>query len=160
MKFTLKSLGLLLVFSGFLSIGLTQSLVTSETYRVAYERGFIDGFDIGKQDSSQKRSFDYANKNMFQRGNQGMDPSRHDHKIFLVAYRRGFEDGYEDGFEAGKESKRSVEPAATSALEPIDGTDLFEVEDSAGGEFVTVPLGTEVQIKLLDTLSTQRNKGR
>jgi len=158
MKFTLKSMGLLLVLSGFLSIGLTQRVVTSETYRVAYERGFIDGFDIGKQDSKQKRSFDYSNKNMFQRGNQGMDPSRHDHKIYLVAYRRGFEDGYEDGFEAGKETARSVEPAATSAVEPIDGTELFEVEHSAVGESVTVPLGTEVRIKLLDTLSTQRNE--
>ena len=159
MKVTLKGMGLLLTFSGFLSIGFTQSLVTSETYRVAYERGFTDGFDSGKQDGTQERSFDYANKSMFQRGNQGMDPSRHDHKIYLVAYRRGFEDGYADGFEAGKESKRPAEPAPTSALEPIDGTDLFEVKGSAGGASVTVPLGTEIRIKLLDTLSTQRNEG-
>lgn len=123
-----------------------QGLSTSETYRQAYDRGYAEGYEAGTADRDGGRPFEYANKRLFQRADHGFDSSRHDREIYRVAFRRGFEDGYEDGFE--------LRDDVTGASGPV----IENQPDSSGTGGAALPQGTEIKIKLLDTVSTQRNE--
>ena len=144
------SIALLLLCSFALALG-------SDTYREAYDAGYNDGFQVGQQDQKQKKRFDLGNKKAFQTADRGFDETRHDPDVYVLGYRRGFEDGYEQGYglfhrEVGYEAPHPHE-ADSSPLsrDPISPSELEEGT-------VSVPAGTRVEVRLLDTLSTRRSE--
>ena len=155
------------VLVGFLALPVQcegQNPSTSATYREAYDKGYADGLEAGRKDRQQERLFDFANRSAFQRADQGFDPSRHDRDVFSVAYRRGFEDGYEDGYqsEPGVLTQTASPPsppvAGSKPVSPPKTRGTTRIVDVSQGGALTVPKGTELRIKLLDTLTTQRNE--
>lgn len=155
---SLKSLSGLL-FCSFVLVFLCAAQLeqeASKTYRAAYDAGHTDGQNAGKQDAEQNHLFDLANKRLFQRADRGFDPSRHEHEVYLVAYRRGFEDGYEQGygFVAKEVDYGAASPAAT-ARSP-SASETMDLPTGSSSE-IQIPVNTEIEVRLLDALSTQRN---
>ncbi len=131
-----------------------QSAGVADTYREAYDQGFRDGRAAGRQDGQSGASFDFPNKKQFQDANRGFNPQRHDRDVFVVAYRRGFEDGYDEGYGLQEPPARI---AAAGAPAPGNLQPPQAGPPSAGGPR-TAPAGTLVQVELLDTLSTKYNE--
>ena len=125
------------------------SAASQDTYRAAYDIGYADGTEAGKQDRSDSRPFDFANRIGYQDGLNGFDEQIHDHDVFVVGYRRGFEDGYEVGYGLSESSQPD------SASRAVGST--AESQSSLTGRSV-VPAGTEISIRLQETLSSQRNE--
>lgn len=134
--------------------GLVLALLTvalaamPDTYRQAYDAGAVDGKAAGDQDRRDGLPFDFANKKAYQAADRGFDDAAHDRDVYVVAYRRGFEDAYEEAYGL---STVSASPAPAAASGPRDNppTRVRSGELSAG---------TELRVKLLDTLSTRRNE--
>ncbi len=122
-----------------------------DTYREAYDAGFQDGSAVGMRHRENHRAFDFANDPAYVDATRGYDPQTHDRDVYRVAYRRGFEDGYEEGYGLG----------AARQSPPASQTDSAAAAAPAGkglaGRYI-VPKGTEIRIRLLDTLATQRNE--
>jgi len=137
-------IGLVLVLC--LIIGLFfQSPRGQETYRTAYDSGFADGEKTGEADREDRRAYDFANSALYQRADRGFDNSVHDREVFLLAYRRGFEDGYEKGYGLGGESQ-------------ISDTDMERADNLVPDRRCRLAAGTEMEVRLLDVLSTQRSE--
>lgn len=116
-----------------------------ETYRIAYDAGFEDGQRAGQKDREGRKAFDFANNALYQTADRGFDGVVHDQDVFVLAYRRGFEDGYGKGYGLdGQISKPTSEGARREAVE-LDRR-------------CRLPAGTEIGVCLLDLLSTQRNE--
>jgi hypothetical protein len=135
-----------------------QGTTVAETYREAYDNGFRDGRDAGRQDRQNDRLFDLANRREYQQADNGFDGDRHDREVYLVAYRRGFEDGYEEGYGLATSSGDEETSTATRADPPRtkvrrDRPDL--PPGSSTRAFGQLPVGTRVEIQLRDTLSTK-----
>jgi hypothetical protein len=131
------------------------ALAQEDTYRVAYDAGYADGADLGRQDHEQGRPFDFANHRSYQSGDRGYTSGVQDRDVYVVAYRRGFEDGYEEGFGLTASSPEPA-PIPTVADEPRASSppDVRQV----GSDAMELPAGTEIKIKLLDSLTTDRNE--
>ena len=129
---------------------------TPGTYPEAYDAGYVDGQQAGQQDKHDGHLFDFANKRLFQQADRGFDPSRHDHEVYFVAYRRGFEDGYEQGYGlvpqevVYRPSSRTATPASANVRRTADSPAALSLR-------TPIPIGTKIRVKLLDALSTQRN---
>ncbi len=134
-----------------------QAAGVAETYREGYDFGFRDGQIAGRQDRQAQANFDVANKTDFQEATHGFSATRHDKNVYVVAYRRGFEDGYEDGYglqqqeQAVSATDRPPPSAAVGAPGPRP------VAAAAPSRSV-LPAGTLVVVELLDTLSTKYNE--
>jgi hypothetical protein len=123
---------------------------SQDTYREAYDAGFQDGSAVGMRHRENHRAFDFANDPAYVDATRGYDPQIHDRDVYRVAYRRGFEDGYEEGYGLGAARQSSPAPQESGSSEtPVDR--------GLAGRYV-VPKGTEVRVRLLDTLATQRNE--
>ena len=134
----------------FLLLAVTAlSAASQDTYRVAYDIGYADGTEAGKQDRGDSRPFDFANEIGYQDGLNGFDEQIHDRDVYVVGYRRGFEDGYEVGYGLN-------EPSQPAPAGRADGSTVGQ-QSSLTGRTV-VPVGTEISIRLLETLSSQRNE--
>ncbi len=135
--------------------GLAQpSQATTLTYRQAYDAGHRDGRTAGVVDRDQDRLYDFANKKEFQRAEEGFDPAIHEREVYVLAYRRGFEDGYEEGFGlTGPEPDAPARPPDPRPERPPDPTSI-----RADASQLTLAAGTRIQIELLDTLSTKANE--
>jgi type IV secretion system protein VirB10 len=116
-----------------------------ETYRTAYDLGFEDGREVGQDDRSGRKAYDFANNLLYQSATNGFEAEIHDKDVFVLAYRRGFEDGYERGYGLGGESQDAVPQPPR-----IDPTGL--------DRSCRLSEGTEIDVKLLNLLSTQRNE--
>lgn len=127
------------------------SAASQDTYRAAYDIGYADGTEAGKQDRSGSRPFDFANRADYQGGLNGFDDQIHDRDVFIVGYRRGFEDGYEVGYGLTD----SPPPAPDSAASPVAPASARQ--SNLTGRTI-VPAGTEISIRLRETLSSQRNE--
>lgn len=153
------SVVLLIVVSAlFFSSAHPQSPATSDTYREAYDAGYEDGLPAGRQDKEQNRLFDLANKKAFQLAERGFNPARHDRDVYVVAYRRGFEDGYEEGY--GLTSKNpgyAAPPVLPPSSAPGTAAAPRSAPSSIRGRTAQLPAGTEFKVRLIDTLSTRRN---
>ncbi len=124
--------------------------VSQDTYREAYDAGFQDGSAVGMRHREGHRAFDFANDPAYAEATRGFDPQTHDRDVYRVAYRRGFEDGYEEGYGLGTgDQSSSFAGQAAGAAAPA-GKGL-------AGRYV-IPEGTEIRVRLLDTLATQRNE--
>ena len=86
----------------------SRSGEATETYREAYDQGFRDGRIAGARDRAQNRRFDLANEQEFQSADHGFDEQRHEREVFILGYRRGFEDGYEQGYGLENEGQEPV----------------------------------------------------
>lgn len=135
-------------------VALSQGLSTSDTYREAYDAGYADGSQAGRQDSERGRLFDLANKKSFQTADRTLDPDRHERDVYIVAYRRGFEDGYEEGYGLARNPAYRVPPAPSASSATADRPDLTP----SPGEKVKVPEGTQIKVVLFDMLSTRYNE--
>lgn len=143
-----------------------------ETYREAYDFGFRDGALAGRNDRREGRPFDLANKKEFQNADRGFESNRHDREVYMVAYRRGFEDGYENGF--GLQPETDAPPPGASPA-----GDAASPDKTPGGppsppapnsppnpwkpntrrlQNGTAPAGVEIRVELRDPLSTRYNE--
>lgn len=129
----------------FLTTPFFSHVAGQETYRIAYDVGFEDGRTAGKSDREGRRAYDFANNGFYQDADHRFEEGVHDRDVFLLAYRRGFEDGYEKGYGLGAARELTV-----SQIPPADSAML---EHSC-----RLPEGTEIEVKLLDLLSTQQNE--
>ncbi len=166
---------LLFFFSGVLS-----GQQTPGTYPKAYDAGYAQGQQAGQQDKQDDHLFDFANKKLFQQADQGFDPSHHDHEVYFVAYRRGFKDGYEQGYglipqaavyrrarlrtrvgnkSFARYSRRRAKFAPSSRTNTPASVRPRRTPNWPAAEILNTPIptGTEIRVKLLDALSTQRN---
>ena len=130
-----------------------EKIGAAQTYREAYDLGYEDGQQAGIQDQRQQRLFDLANRKEFQAADHGFQDERHEREVFLVAYRRGFEDGYEEGFGLRTSSTDPADSAPPPADERPRASALRPVRSKT-----VLPAGTEFGVELLDTLSTQFNE--
>ncbi len=158
-------LALVLACAGGWARGQQAGTTVAETYREAYDFGYRDGAASGAGDRKQGKPFDLANKKDFQQAERGLDPNRHDREVFLVAYRRGFEDGYEKGY--GLDSRPSPPEASPAPpSKPIERANSPKnpprpISSAPSGPLAMegqVPLGTELLIELQDELSTRSNE--
>ena len=94
-----RILSYLLLMSSFSSFYVSGQ----ETYRTAYDVGFEDGRQSGLADRDGQKAYDFANDVRYQNADHGFDLSIHERDVFVLAYRRGFEDGYEKGYGLGAE---------------------------------------------------------
>ncbi|MFQ5740872.1 MAG: hypothetical protein ACE5JX_17860 [Acidobacteriota bacterium] len=149
----------LLGFLLFAGTGSAQTTPVGTTYREAYDFGYADGRAAGQEDKAHHRLFDLANKKAFQGAEHGYDAGRHDRDVYLVAYRRGFEDGYEEGYELVSAPSRPTARATSSPPPTVSAKTSPPLSSrSARHGRDRIPAGTRVRIELLDTLSTKYNK--
>ena len=134
------------------SLGQDRFQNTVKTYRDAYDFGYQDGANIGVEEKQQNRTPNLLKHKEYQSGLRGFDPRTHDKQIFLVGYRRGFEDGYKQGYNLRtvNPSRGKISPgtADKSHREPLPSTKTIH----------TLPTGTDLHIELLDRLSTRLNR--
>lgn len=135
----------------FASLFSSAQYTPSSTYRYAYKTGFDEGFRLGRRDRLQNLSFDFANKAVYQRAIFGFSSDKHDRSVYVVAFRRGFQDGYTQGY--GETEKGS--PDVPSFVEPVppSGPAAVPHTDLRGSPFL--PAGLKIRVKLLKTLGTQ-----
>lgn len=118
-----------------------------DTYQFAYDRGRALGEAAGREDRLAQRAFDYEQRHEYQDALDGFDPAIHDREVYRVAFRRGFEDGYEAAYQ--QETKN--EESGGAAEQVSDFNRRF-----AGRE--ALPAGTELKLRLLDSVGTERNE--
>lgn len=140
-------------------LGAASQLQAVDTYREGYDAGYADGLDAGRQDARSGRAFDFANKRFYQMAERGFKPDVHERDVYVVAYRRGFEDGYGKGY--GLDETPAV-PAVSSAVVPVRAADeprpaAILRDRPTPSEDVEVPAGIQIKARLLSTLSTQYN---
>ncbi|GAB4251972.1 MAG: hypothetical protein Kow00109_27590 [Acidobacteriota bacterium] len=119
----------------------------SDTYQFAYDRGRALGEVAGREDRLAHLAFDYERRREYQEALDGFDPAVHDREVYRVAFRRGFEDGYEAAYQEQVEGEES---------EPLVAKNPAVEREFAGRE--ELPAGTELKLRLLDSLGTERNE--
>jgi hypothetical protein len=148
-------LGFLLLLAGLVITPIrAERFSASETYRQAYEAGYADGLQAGREDIQANRFFDVANKREFLRADSGFNADLHDREVYAVAYRRGYEDGYEEGYGLVDDRTSLSTLVPSKKAEPPRPVVTFEVSP---GEVTEIPAGTDIKIRLLSALSTLRN---
>jgi len=66
--------------------------------RIAYEAGYRDGYDKGREDLRDQREFDPTRHAWYRDGDRGYDLRYGDRGQYRAQYRAGFAEGYGDGF--------------------------------------------------------------
>ncbi len=128
------------------------------TYSQAYQRGYNSGFTAGREDRRKSRRFDFESKKAYRKADEGFDRKWHDEDVYFNAYRSGFAKGYQEGFGLITTPPRSRRPSppprplGQPLAEPLPPR--FSPD---GGPVITVPMGTEFDVRLLSTLSTKVN---
>lgn len=120
-----------------------------DTYREGYDAGYTDGVEAGSRDRNEGQPYDFANKMAYQEASRGFDDNSHDRDVYAVAFQRGFEDGYEEGYGLGR-GRQAPQGSSTSAQRSFPSV-------AVSGR-TTVPKGTQMRVRLLQTLTTQRNE--
>jgi type IV secretion system protein VirB10 len=123
-----------------------------DTYRQAYDSGYEDGQTAGTQDRISRKPFDFANNPSYQDGLRGFKTGSHDRDVYIVAYRRGFEDGYEEGY--GLVENKGETPPDSPSLQSNTQTGILGQPTNRN----IIPTGTEIKTRLLETLSSRRNE--
>ena len=126
---------------------------SSDTYRTAYGRGYLDGRRSGESDRTARHYYDMANKRDYQRLDPGFDPERDDPEVYRNAYRRGFEAGYDDGYYPDRPRSRRRDPAP----EP-DGPETRSRAAADSESKLRVPAGTEIRVRMKEPLTTRTHK--
>ncbi len=140
------------------SAAASESMAATQTYREAYDFGYSDGRRAGMDDHRRQRLFDLANHKEFQTADRGYQVDRHERDVFLVAYRRGFEDGYEEGYGLKEGAPDPDGPAPTVLAADSVNKRFLETVSRSSADSVVLPKGTEFEVELLDTLSTRFNE--
>lgn len=137
--------------------GLASPLAAQQqdTYRNAYDAGYADGVQAGRNDRNLHRPFDFANQRSYQEASTGFDQETQDRDVFVVAYRRGFEDGYEEGYGLNSQEAEEVVSSILAADQPGP---VPQAQSVATAGRVVLGKGTELVIRLSETLATHRNQ--
>jgi len=128
--------------------GAGRTAPAQDTYREAYDVGYSEGKTAGSTDRESKSPYDYAGKPAYQDGLRGFAARHQDRDVYRVAYRRGFEDGYEVGY--GLAPERKSVPSALAVPNEMSSP------KTSGREVLTA--GTLLRIRLLESLTTERNQ--
>jgi len=131
--------------------GFAAEAAQPDTYRQAYDAGHEDGLVAGRKDRSSHRPFDFANNQSYQDALRGFQEGVHDRDVYIVAFRRGFEDGYEEGY--GLVERRTDE---SDSVSPPPDRQTALVGQPTNRKLI--PKGTEFRACLLETLSTKINE--
>ncbi len=136
-----------------------QESDVSSTYREAYDAGFQEGTEAGREDRRTERTTEIATHETYQSAQIGFDPQKHDKDVYYVAFRRGFEDGYASGF-GHLTDKKPRGPAPPPQPVSLRHTAEISTDETRPlpSRYVRVRIGTEVNVRLLDTISTGRNE--
>ncbi|MCY3778404.1 MAG: hypothetical protein OXH11_20715 [Candidatus Aminicenantes bacterium] len=126
---------------------------SSDTYRTAYGRGYVDGHRSGESDREARHYYDMANKRDYQRLDPGFDPDRDDPEVYRNAYRRGFEAGYDDGYYPDRPGSRRRAPVP----EP-DGREARSPAAADSESKLRIPAGTEIRVRMKEPLTTRTHK--
>ena len=149
---------------GFLLLMGSLLSAQQETYRVAYDNGHQLGLEAGRSDRDDQRPFDFANKRAYQMADDGYQAGVHDRDVYIVAFKRGFEDGYEVGYGLQTQQPQPG-PETVSAGEPRPEPRTLPRPDVSADPIIqrviipgVLPRGTQFDVKLLDSLGTDRNQ--
>lgn len=146
------------MWTSLFSNSAAEKITAAQTYREAYDLGYWDGRQSGMDDYQEQRLFDLENHKEFQVADHGYEETRHEQEVFLIAYRRGFEDGYEEGYGLKPDvSDRDVRAPPESPPEPVGEVPRGSISRSAEDSSILIT-GTEFEVELLDTLSTKFNE--
>ena len=148
--------GLIPLSAGMLVLLLPSVAAESDSHQIAYDIGYADGLEAGRQDRSADRYFDFANKKQYQQADHGLDPPEHDSQVCRLSYRHGFEDGYEKGYDL--DSDREVEAVASPPPPGRSQRPRAAARPRPSAVDLQVPAGTEFRVKVLGTLSTRSSK--
>ncbi len=138
-----------------------QGTTVAETYREAYDNGYRDGSAVGRLDRHRGKSVELIDKPDFKKAENGFDPARHDREVYILAYRRGFEDGYQKGYGiASAEQGAQTAEAASEATPapPSAGPVPASAPAAAPVRGGTLLPGATLRLQLLDSLSTKYNE--
>jgi len=168
-----SDLSLLIVFvlTSFISssFGQDESGNVVETYREAYDFGYQDGANVGIEERKQNQPsrLGWHTENLYQKDEKeslrGFDPRAHDKEIFLVAYKRGFEDGYKQGYNFTSEkipspSSRPTSPGKAKRRHRETRPVTNNWANLNIKTIQTLPTGTDLHIELMDRLGTRFNQ--
>ena len=152
----------LLLLCLVLMLGMPEAVSRSgeatETYREAYDQGFRDGRIAGARDRAQNRRFDLANEQEFQSADHGFDEQRHEREVFILGYRRGFEDGYEQGYGLENEGQEPVPSSPMSVPVADDSRPPARTIRRSRARDELLPAELKIRLDLLDSLSTKYSK--
>lgn len=74
--------------------------------RIAFDNGYADGYDAGRNDADHRRSFEPEREGRYRSGNRGYDSRYGSRDSYRNEYRNGFRSGYEAGFRAERRNDR------------------------------------------------------
>ena len=156
-KLSAFSFLIILILASFVSPSFGQDRFRNAvaTYREAYDFGYQDGANIGVEENQQNQLPNLLKHKEYQSGLRGFDARVHDKEIFLVAYRRGFEDGYKQGYNLA--SERTADPSRKTTS-PDTANKSRRGPSPSTKTIRTLPTGTDLHIELLDRLSPRLNR--
>jgi hypothetical protein len=76
----------------------TTGTRNSGAYSVAFDNGYRDGLEKGREDRGDNDSFDPVRHSRYRSGDRGYDSRYGTKEQYKLAYRDGFEAGYEQGY--------------------------------------------------------------
>lgn len=122
--------------------------------------GYQSGYAQGRADAQQGTAYDFLSQPGYSAGNQGYSTdSGIDLQTYRVNYRAGFEAGYDDGY-YGRAQNPAAQPQRTYGAQPAANPSASAAPAAnqaapTGRQTGTVPVGTVLQLKLDNTLSTR-----
>jgi hypothetical protein len=79
--------------------------------RVAFDNGYKDGYDKGREDARDNDSYDPVRHSRYRSGDHGYDRRYGSKDDYKIVYRDGFEDGYNAGYRETNVYGRDRQPS-------------------------------------------------
>ena len=127
---------------------------------MGFQNGYLDGYDLGLNDSKQGYESIYQDNVYYKNGTRGYRDEWVFKTIYKRAYRQGFKKGYEDGYN----HRKNLVVSYFSNLDEIitsraKTTYRRETTPTRRVHYkITVPEGTRILAKLQDYISTASNE--
>ncbi len=127
---------------------------------MGFQNGYLDGYDLGFNDSKQGYESIYQDNELYKKGTRGYKTEWVFKIIYKRAYRQGFSRGYRDGY-------NHKENLVVNYFSNLDEIVTKGAKASYGSETkptkrihlkITVPAGTRILAKLQDYISTASNE--
>lgn len=71
----------------------------------AYQRGYEDGLQKGREDARGNREFDPVRHSWYRNANRGYDDNDGSRERYRIVYREAFEDGYQNAYRANDNNR-------------------------------------------------------
>jgi len=156
-------------------------------YNLAYQKGYSDGFAAGGADWGKGVPRDYQKSDAYQRRESVYDPAHTDNEEYRMGYQLGFELGHTDGYygrprnavvpanaavlakaaalanaqreqERERYRERNRDRAQDRNNPPSQDRNNTPPRPGGSSGQASVPVGTELQIKLTTPISTKNNR--